>query len=203
MSSAEPPLVRLPAGDPSTGGSHRSGEDPRGPSSPPPHEREKHDRTVAACGPGRFSGVLVLGTGNGALPWLLADRSDDLLAIDPSTTAVALALERLPDAPHVTVTHGDLPDALPRAGGFDLVVVSDVLCRLPVDALRRTIDRLPRLMRPGARVVAVHWDGHAPDLTRTATEAHRALRAGTGLRPAQPAPPASTRGHLLEAFDMR
>lgn len=206
MSSTEPPPTPRAATGPSADGAvladHAddaawSAEDL------PPHEREKHDRTLAACGPGPFGAALLLGTGHGALPALLAGRCTELLAVDPSATDVAIAHERLLGGPGVRVRQGALPDDLPRTGAFDLVVAADVLCRLPEDDLRRLVDRLPRLLRPGARVVAVHWCGQAPDLARTAVEAHRALCVGSGLRPtALPAPP-GTRGHLLDAYDAR
>ncbi|CAB4913732.1 unannotated protein [freshwater metagenome] len=206
MSSTEPPLLPHVAAGPNGHDALRADRPDDGAwtaADLAPHEREKHDRTLAACGPGPFGAALLLGTGHGALPALLADRCAELLAVDPSATDVAIAHERLPGDPRTRVVHGALPDDLPRVGSYDLVVAADVLCRLPEDDLRRLVDRLPRLLRTGARVVAVHWSGQAPDLERTAAEAHRALCIGSGLRPADlPAPP-GTRGHLLDAFDVR
>lgn len=167
------------------------------------YEREKYERTLAACGPGPFRRVLELGAGNGAFSSRLADRCAELLGIDPSPTAVELAQERLAGREHVTVVHGTIPDALPRDDSFDLVVASEVLYALPDDAFRRTIDRLPQLLRPGGRLVAVHWSGQAPDLRRSAAETHRALRVGSGLRVVALLEPPGTRGYLLDAFDMR
>lgn len=166
-----------------------------------PYEREKHDRTLDACGPGPFGRALELGAGTGVLSARLAERCAALCTFDLAATAVGPARDRLDGLEHVTVLEGTVPDDLPRDGTFDLVVASEVLCSLPDDAFRRTLDLLPRLMRPGARLVAVHWAGQAPDLQRSAGATHRAL--ASGLRRVElPAPP-GTRGYLLDAFDVR
>jgi SAM-dependent methyltransferase len=167
------------------------------------YEREKYDRTLAACGPGPFSRALELGAANGVFSNRLADRCAALCTVDFSPTAVELARERLAGREHVTVLHGTVPDDLPRGEGFDLVVASEVLYYLPDDAFRRTVDRLPQLLRPGGRLVAVHWSGQAPDLQRSAADTHRALRVGSGLRVVELPEPPGTRGYLLDAFDMR
>lgn len=167
------------------------------------YEREKYDRTLAACGPGPFHRALELGGANGAFSARLAGRCDALTTIDFSPTAVGLAQERLEERDHVRVLHGTVPDDLPRGQDHDLVVASEVLYYLPDDAFRRTVDRLPQLLRPGGRLVAVHWSGQAPDLRRSAVETHRALRVGSGLRQVPLPAPTGTRGYLLDAFDMR
>jgi SAM-dependent methyltransferase len=167
-----------------------------------PYERRKHDRTLAACGTGPFRRALELGAGNGVFSARLAERCAVLVTLDPSPTAVDLARERLADRGHVTVLRGTLPDDLPDAEPFELVVASELLAALPEDAFRRTLDRLPRLLAGGGRLVAVHWSGQAPDLARSAAETHRALR-GSGLRPVDLPPAPGPRGYLLDAFDMR
>ncbi|MEV4422988.1 SAM-dependent methyltransferase [Patulibacter sp. NPDC049589] len=170
------------------------------------YERAKYARTLDACGPGPFPRALELGAANGVFSALLAKRCEELVTIDFSPTAVGLARERLAGAAHVTVLQGTIPDDLPLGDGFDLVVASEVLYYLPGDDFRRTVDRLPRLLGAGGRLVAAHWTGQAPDLHRSAAETHRALRTGSGLRPV-PDPVGATaapaRGYLLDAFEMR
>lgn len=166
-----------------------------------PYEREKYDRTLDACGPGPFGRALELGAGNGVLSARLADRCVALHTLDFSPTAVGLARERLAGREHVAVAEGAVPDDLPRGEQFDLVVASEILYYLPEDAFRRTLDLLPRLLRAGGRLVAVHWAGRAPDLQRSAADTHRML--GSGLRRVDLPAPAGTRGYLLDAFDAR
>lgn len=167
------------------------------------YERAKHDRTLLACGPGPFPRALELGGGAGAFSFRLADRCAALVTVDRSESAVALARERLAGRDHVEVLLGPLPATLPDGGDFDLIVASEVLGSLPDGEFRRTVDRIPRLLRRGGRFVAVHWAGQSPDLVRTAAETHRALRVGSGLRPVADSGPEVTRGYLLDAFEMR
>lgn len=167
-----------------------------------PYERRKHDRTLEACGPGRFARALELGAATGSFSARLAERCDRLVTVEASVTAAGLARERLAAHPQVEVLHGRLPDDLPEVEPFDLIVAAEVLSRIPDDPFRRILDRLPRLLAAGGRLVAVHWSGQAPDLARNATETHRALRA-SGLRPVDLAPAPGPRGYLLDAFDMR
>lgn len=115
-----------------------------------PYERTKYERTLTACGPGRFARALELGAANGVFSASLAVRCDVLITIDFSPTAVELARERLIGLPHVKVLEGQIPGDLPHDGAFDLVVASEILYYLDDDAFRRTLDRLPRLLRPGA-----------------------------------------------------
>lgn len=201
MTSTEPPLVPKADAD-HFEAQFRADPDPWD-TAVSPYEREKYARTLAACGPGPFAAALELGAGNGGFSARLSGRCSALTTIDFSPTAVDLARERLAGHDNVTVAEGTVPDDLPKGATYDLVVASEVLYYLPADAFRRTVDQLPRLLRPGGRLVAVHWSGQAPDLERSAVETHRALRVGSGLRPVElPAPP-GTRGYLLDAFDMR
>lgn len=200
MTTSEPPSVAT--GDPGPDAPLGALVDPWA-ASTSAYERAKHDRTLEACGPGPFPRALELGSGSGALSFRLAGRCTSLVSIDPSESAISLARERLAGQDHVQLRAGAIPDDLPDGEGFDLVVASEILGYLPDDAFRRTVDRLPRLLRQGGRFVAVHWSGQAPDLVRSAAETHRALRVGSGLRPVDLAEPVAQRGYLLDAFDMR
>jgi SAM-dependent methyltransferase len=139
-----------------------------------PAEQAKAAATLAACGDGPFDAVCDLGAGLGVLAAALAPRSRALLALDAAPTAVAAAAERLAPWPGaraaVAVLPGDLPDRT-----FDLVVAAEVLYYLPPDGFAATLRWLDAAVRPGGRVVAVHWTGSAPDLRRSADAAHDAL----------------------------
>jgi protein-L-isoaspartate O-methyltransferase len=179
----------------------RAGDADRGPVESP-YERRKHDRTLEACGPGPFPRALELGAQNGLFSARLAERCGVLVTLELSPEAVDLARRRLAGLAGVTVLQGAVPDDVPDDEPFDLIVASEVLSRLSDDALRRTLDGLPRLLSAGGRLVAVHWSGQAPELARGAVETHRALRA-SGLRPVDLPPAPGPRGYLLDAFDMR
>lgn len=164
------------------------------------YETTKYRHTLEACGPGPFPRALELGAAIGVFSALLADRCAALTTVDFSPTAVALARERLSGATNVRVVEGAVPDAVLDEEPFDLVVASEILYYLPDDDFRRTVERLPVLLRDGARLVAVHWTGRAPDLARSAEETHRALRS-CGLRHVAGAVAPHSRAYLLDAFD--
>lgn len=168
------------------------------------YERDKYAATLAACGNAPLGRVLELGGANGVFSALLADRSRRLETLDCSPTAVALARERVGPREHVALRVGTVPEDLPVAAPFDLVVASEILYYLDDAAFARTLDRLPSLLAPDGRLVAVHWTGDAPDLARSASATHRALAAHPGLRPLPAASPDDAgRGYLLDVLTAR
>jgi protein-L-isoaspartate O-methyltransferase len=163
------------------------------------YEREKYARTLLACGPAPLGRVLELGAAAGVFSATLAARCEHLTTIDAAPTAVALARRRLAGLDHVRVVDGDVPDDLPAGERFDVVVASEILYYLQDDAFARTLERLPALLAPGGRLVAVHWTGSAEDLARSAVATHEAL-AATGLRPLGLPAPDGPREYLLDAY---
>jgi SAM-dependent methyltransferase len=139
-----------------------------------PAERAKAEAALAACGDGPFDAVCDLGAGLGVLAAELAPRSRTLLALDGAPTAVAAAAERLAPWPGARAERAVVPDDLPDAT-FDLVVASEMLYYLPPDAFAATLRWLDGALRPGGRLVAVHWTGSASDLHRSADAVHLAL----------------------------
>jgi SAM-dependent methyltransferase len=139
-----------------------------------PAERAKADAVLAACGDGPFASVIDLGAGLGVLAAALAPRSRRLLALDAAPTAVAAAGRRLAGWPGAHARVAVLPGGLPGET-FDLVVASEILYYLPSDAFAATLRWLDGAVAPAGRVVAVHWTGSAPDLHRSADDAHDAL----------------------------
>ena len=144
-----------------------------------PSERAKAAATLDACGPGPFTAVCDLGAGLGVLSTALAPRSRALLALDGAPTAVAAAAARLAPWSHARAEVATLPDGLPAASAFDLVVASEILYYLDDGAFAATLDWLDGAFVPGGRIVAVHWTGEAEDLHRPAT----AVRAALAARP--------------------
>jgi SAM-dependent methyltransferase len=160
------------------------------------YERHKYAATLTACGPGRFSCALELGSSIGVFTALLAPRCDRLVTVDASPTAVSLARRRLAAHPHVDAIVGAIPDAIPPER-FDLVVASEILYYLTDDELERTLALLPRATVPGARIVAVHWRPPGPERPRDAEQAHAALRDAPWLRREHIG---GTEDYLLEVF---
>lgn len=149
------------------------------------YEQEKYARTLAACGPAPLGDVLEIASANGVFSALLAPHCASLTTLECAPSAVALARERLAAAGHagVDVREGLVPDDLPDApAGFDVVVASEVLYYLDRRTLDDAVDRLVALLRPGGRLVAVHWTPDAPDHVLPGRVPHEVLRARADLQ---------------------
>jgi predicted TPR repeat methyltransferase len=90
------------------------------------YEHEKYERTLAALGDRHYGRAFEAGCSIGVFTQMLADRCDDLLAVDIAQAAVDAARERLAACEHVRVERRTLPGEWP-AGPFDLVVCSELL----------------------------------------------------------------------------
>jgi predicted TPR repeat methyltransferase len=120
------------------------------------YERAKYAHTLATLGDRRFGRALEVGCSIGVFTAQLAARCDELVAIDVSPSALALARRRLAGEPHVTLAETAFPEEMP-AGPWDLVLCSEVLYYLDPDALSLAEQRLAEALTEGATVVAVHW----------------------------------------------
>lgn len=121
-----------------------------------PEERLKFARTLEVCGAGPLGRVLELGCAVGSFTEALAPRASDVLALDVSQAAVDQVALRLRDHPNVRTKAMDIPAEFPDET-FDLVVASDVLYYLPVEDLRRCVDRIEASLADGGAFVAVHY----------------------------------------------
>ncbi|MFC0712940.1 PIG-L family deacetylase [Cellulomonas biazotea] len=144
------------------------------------YEERKRDLTLAALPDARFGRVLEVGCSIGVLTARLADRCDDLLALDVAPAAVDRARERLAGAPHVRVEVGDVSAAVPD-GPWDLVVLSEVGYYLSRADLHRTATRLRERLAPGGAVVAVHWRHPVAAYPLGGDDVHRVLARALDL----------------------
>ncbi|MEU4539684.1 class I SAM-dependent methyltransferase [Streptosporangium sp. NPDC023825] len=111
---------------------------------------------------------------------LLAPRRDRLLACDLSSVAVAAAAERTAGYPGTRVRRLVLPGEWPeQEGGFDLIVLSEVLYCFGDADLERMLDLAVASLSPGGTLLAVHWRHPVAEYPLGGDEVHRAL-AGRG-----------------------
>ena len=142
------------------------------------YERRKYAISVAMLPSARYRSGFEPACSIGVLTALLAPRCDALLSCDLSAAAVRAAVTRTAAFPHVSVERRVLPQDWPGPpGGFDLVVLSEVLYYLGDGDLARTLDLATAALQPGGTLLAVHWRHAVVSWPRTGDEAHEALAA--------------------------
>ena len=112
---------------------------------------------------------------------MLADRCDELLAIDVSERAVSAARERLSGRGGVRVERRTLPEEMP-GGPFDLIVASEVLYYFPRKEMLAVLHAFERELAPGGALLAVHWRRETKTYPLQGDEVHELLIQRTQLR---------------------
>jgi SAM-dependent methyltransferase len=144
------------------------------------YERRKRALTMAALTRERYRRAFEPACGPGLLTALLAQRCDEVLAVDVAPSAVRVAARRLARHPHVTVGAMAVPDAWP-SGHFDLVVLSEVGYYLAPDALVDLRDAAVAGLTDGGELLAVHYRPDADEHRTNGDDVHDVLRAADGL----------------------
>ncbi len=145
------------------------------------YERNKYERTISALGGRRFHRALEAGASIGVFTRMLADRCDELLAVDVSERAVAAASERLSGQGHVRVERRTLPEEMP-AGPFDLIVASEVLYYFPGEEMLAVLRGFERELAPGGALLAVHWRRETKTYPLQGDQVHELLAQNTRLQ---------------------
>ena len=145
------------------------------------YERKKYERTLEVLGGRRFERALEAGASIGVFTEMLADRCDELLAVDVSERAVAKARKRLSDREHVRVERRTLPEEMPH-GPFDLIVASEVLYYFTREEMLATLEAFERELAPGGVLLAVHWRRETRTYPLQGDEVHELLREHTRLQ---------------------
>jgi predicted TPR repeat methyltransferase len=145
------------------------------------YERDKYERTLAALGERRFGRALEAGASIGVFTRMLADRCEELLAVDVSERAVAAARERLSGLGHVRVERRTLPEEMPE-GPFDLIVASEVLYYFPREEMLAMLRCFERELARGGALLAVHWRRETKTYPLQGDEVHELLLKNTRLQ---------------------
>ncbi len=136
------------------------------------YEQRKYALLLAALPAPSYARTLEIGCSIGVLTAQLAARSELLVAVDASATALAAARTRVPAG--VRLVHAQVPDGWPT-GSYDLVVLSEVAYYLDAPDLGRLLDLVERDLAPGGTVVACHWRHPVEDYPQTGDAVHAAL----------------------------
>lgn len=146
------------------------------------YERRRRAAVLAALPRERYRRGFEPGCAVGALTLGLAQRCDELLAVDRHERPVAAAAEALAGLGHVRVARMDVPAQWPD-GSFDLVVLSEIGYYFAGDDLARLADLAVASLRPGGTLLGCHWRHPAPDHAVPGDEVHRVVAAQPGLLP--------------------
>lgn len=144
------------------------------------YEARKRSVLRASLPGASFARALELGCANGVLTAELADRCDDLLAVDASEPAVRAASDRTRDLANVRVEQFMLPGAWPD-GRFDLVIVSELAYYLGADDRELLARRIRGSLTDDGVVVACHWRRRIDDAATTGDRVHHELSRSLGL----------------------
>ncbi len=123
-------------------------------------EQPKITRLLASAELGAGAQVLEPGCGTGRLTTVLADvvgQQGRVVALDISGKMAEACRARVSAYPHVAVHHVDVEDFALEPGAFDAIVCHQVVPHF--DDMPATLARLARALRPGGRLVVVHFIG--------------------------------------------
>ena len=140
------------------------------------YEAEKYQDTIAALGGERARSALEMGCSIGILTRRLAPLCDRLVATELSPTGLERARRHCADLPNVRfLLARDVTDGLDEP--LDLIVLSEVVYYWDDHDAALMAAALDRWLRPGGRVLLVHWLGDT-DYPKSADDAVTALYGG-------------------------
>jgi trans-aconitate methyltransferase len=140
------------------------------------YEARKRRLTLAALPDEHYQSVFEPGCSIGMLTSDLAARSDHVLAMDISPSALRQAAAQVPD--NVELRQGAVPaDWPPRR--FGLIVVSEVGYYLDDDDCNRLADMAVSSARD---LIAVHWRHPVPDYPLSGDQVHSAINLAAQRR---------------------
>ena len=120
------------------------------------YEARKRQLCLAALTQPRYQHALELGCANGVFSEQLSARCRQLHCIDGNEKAVQAAQHRLAHLPHVSVSQGFIPNALPDQQ-FDLIVMGEILYYLTAEHMQQVVQWVKSHLLPGGTVICCHW----------------------------------------------
>jgi SAM-dependent methyltransferase len=126
------------------------------------YELERYRLTLRALLQARYQRAFEPACSIGVLTAALAERCDEVQAIDIAPTAVVTARKRCANYPRVTISCADLAMQCP-AGPFDLIVFSEVGYYFEEPRLMRIAESLGAALETGGELIAAHWLGVSED----------------------------------------
>jgi SAM-dependent methyltransferase len=163
------------------------------------YEHEKYADTLAALPCRPLGPTLEVGCSIGVFTAELARRCEQVVGLDFSPRALALARERVSNLTNVQLRQASFPEQAP-AGPWDVVVCSEVLYYLDRDTLAQAIRWLSEQLRGETCFLAISWRGAGIDEPLRGYELHD--RLARELEPWHVLD-RRTAGYRLDRFDGR
>jgi SAM-dependent methyltransferase len=123
------------------------------------YEAAKYAATVAALADRRYRSGLEVGCSIGVLSQRVAPLCEAFLGLDIAEAPLVEARARCRELPQARFARMSVPDNWPE-GGFDLILLSEVLYFLSPDDIAATAARVRRSLLPGGSVLLVNWIGN-------------------------------------------
>ncbi len=143
------------------------------------YERRKRTLLLASLPCERYRHGFEPGCGNGAATLLLLGRCDRLCAVDFSSKAIELSGQRIQGEARgrLDLQALPLPVRWPEvpAGGFDLIVVSELAYYFSDDALAHFNRQCLDSLSTGGHLVMCHWRHGAHDHRQPTQAMHRSV----------------------------
>ncbi|MCW6509394.1 SAM-dependent methyltransferase [Lichenifustis flavocetrariae] len=147
------------------------------------YEAAKYDATLSALPRARYAKALEVGCSVGVFTARLAERCDDLLAIEPVAKALQAAQALNAARSWVRFSSAFIPADWPNER-FDLVILSEVLDYLGSADLAKLAECLSGSIEPTGDVVMVHWVGKKGGAAKSTESSEILIKATKGfLRP--------------------
>jgi SAM-dependent methyltransferase len=144
------------------------------------YERDRYALTLRSLLRDRYRLAFEPACSIGELTAALAERCDEVQAMDIAPSAVDAARRRCAGLPGVTVSCADLAVYCPR-GPFDLIVFSELGYYFEPAQLSDIAESLARALETGGELVGVHWLGRSEDHLLHGNRVHAILKQA--LRP--------------------
>ena len=143
------------------------------------YEAAKYEATVAAIADRRYRSALEVGCSLGVLSQRVAPFCDAFLGVDIAEAPLVEARGRCQDLPQVRFERMAVPDAWPE-GGFDLILLSEVLYFLSPTDIAATAGHVRRSLLPSGTVLLVNWIGN-PEPPQPGDQAAELFLTAAGL----------------------
>jgi SAM-dependent methyltransferase len=146
-----------------------------------PYEQSRYDAIVRALEQREYRRCFEPGCSIGVLTARLACFCSQVEAMDIAPAAAEIARARCLRLDNVRVLGGALPE-IPGAGGFDLIVLSEIGYYFSKEQFPAVAGALVQRLVPGGTLLAAHWLGCSPDHKMGGEQVHALLRQVQGLR---------------------